>query len=288
MWPAEATLAAAAQAVGQDPLPWFFAALLTLLVAIGLLGWALLGHARPGTGTRLTSLPGVAVRLSIGFGVIVAAALVFATLAEAIEAGKVLGRLDHILSAAVGPGTPARAMQVFAWLTHLGDPATLAIVCIVVAVALLARGEHTLAAGWLIAFAGNAVLNPVLKNVFERARPVHDQAVTFATGWSFPSGHSSGSVVAYGMLAYVVIRTVPRPWHLPAMLAAATVAFVTGCSRIFLQVHYATDVVAGFASGTAWLAICIGSLEAASHYRRRRMNRINRGQTTNNSGTDHQ
>ena len=277
MWPAEATLAAAAQALGQDPLPWFLAALLTLLVVVGLSGWVLLRHSRS-SGDRLTSVAGLAARLGVGFGVIVAAALVFATLAEAVEAGKVLGRLDHILSAAIGQGTPERAMQVFAWLTHLGDPATLAIVGIVVAVALLAGSERTLAAGWIVAVAGNAALNPILKNVFERARPVHDQAVTFAAGWSFPSGHSSGSVVTYGMLAYVVIRTVPRPWHLPAMLVAATVAFVTGCSRIFLQVHYATDVVAGFASGAAWLAICIGSLEAASHYhRRRRMNRVNRG-----------
>jgi len=273
MWPAEATLAAAAQAFGRDALTWFFAALLALLVAIGLLGGVLLRHARPDNATRLTSLSGFAVRLGVGFGIIVAAALVFATLAEAVEAGKVLGRLDHILSAAVRQGTPERAVQVFAWLTHLGDPATLAIVCIVVAVALLARGEFTLAAGWIVALAGNAVLNPVLKNVFERARPVHDQAVAFADGWSFPSGHSSGSVVAYGMLAYVVIRTLPRPWHLPAMLLAAALAFVTGCSRIFLQVHYATDVVAGFASGTAWLAICIGNLEMASHYRRRRARR---------------
>ena len=273
MWPAEATLAAAAQAFGRDALTWFFAALLALLVAIGLLGGVLLRHARPDNATRLTSLSGFAVRLGVGFGIIVAAALVFATLAEAVEAGKVLGRLDHILSAAVRQGTPERAVQVFAWLTHLGDPATLAIVCIVVAVALLARGEFTLAAGWIVALAGNAALNRILKSVFERVRPVHDQAVAFADGWSFPSGHSSGSVVAYGMLAYVVIRTLPRPWHLPAMLLAAALAFVTGCSRIFLQVHYATDVVAGFASGTAWLAICIGSLEMASHYRRRRARR---------------
>jgi undecaprenyl-diphosphatase len=270
MWPAEATLAAAAQALGGNALPWFFGALLTLLVVVGLSGWVLLSHGRRVSGERLTSVAGLALRLGLGFAIIVAAALVFATLAEAVEAGKVLGRIDGILSAAVGQSTPERVRQVFAWLTHLGDPATLAMVGIVVAGVLLAAGEYPLAAGWIVALAGNAALNPVLKNVFERARPVHDQAITVVSGWSFPSGHSSGSVVAYGMLAYVIIRTAARPWHLPAMLAAATIAFVTGCSRVFLQVHYATDVVAGFASGTAWLAICIGSLEAASHYRRRR------------------
>jgi undecaprenyl-diphosphatase len=269
MLPAEATLAAAAQALGRDALLWFFAALPALLTAAGLLGWVLLRHPRPGSEERLTSVSGLAARLGVGFGVIVAAAFLFATLAEAVEAGKLLGRLDAILSAAVGQSTPERARQVFAWLTHLGDPATLAILGLVVALVLVAAGEYTLTAGWLVALAGNAALNPVLKNVFERARPVHDQAVALASGWSFPSGHSSGSVVAYGMLAYVAIRTVARPWHLPALLAATAIAFTTGCSRIFLQAHYATDVIAGFASGVAWLGICIGSIEMASHYRRR-------------------
>jgi len=273
MWPAEAALAAAAQAVGRDALAWFYAALLVLLGVAGLSGWVLLGHATRSNGERLVSVPGLAMRLGLGFGIIVAAALLFAALAEAVEAGKVLGRIDGIFSAAVGQSTPERARQVFAWLTHFGDPATLAVVGIVVGVILLARGEYPLAACWIVALGGNAALNPVLKNVFERARPIHDQAVAQAPGWSFPSGHSSGSVVVCGMLAYVVIRTAPRRWHLPALLVATAIAFTTGCSRIFLQVHYATDVIAGFASGIAWLAICIGSLEAATHYRRRRARR---------------
>jgi undecaprenyl-diphosphatase len=273
MWPAEPALAAAARALGHHALPWFFAALLALLALVGLCGWVLLGHAAQRNRERLVSLPGLALRIGIGFAVIVAAALLFAALAEAVEAGKVLGRIDGILSAAVGQSTTPRARQVFGWLTHLGDPATLAIVGIVVAVILLTRREYPLAACWVVALAGNAVLNPVLKNVFERARPVHDQAAAAVSGWSFPSGHSSGSVVACGMLAYVVIRTAPRPWHLPALLVATALAFTVGSSRVFLQVHYATDVVAGFASGIAWLTICIASLEAASQYRRRRARR---------------
>lgn len=267
MLPAEATLTAAAQALGRHALPWFFAVLLVALVAIGLIGRALLRHTRQGGRTGPTSAAGLVLRFGLGFAVIVVAALFFAVLAEAIEAHKLLGRLDLVFSAAIRQGTSAGAVQVFAWLTHLGDPATLTVLGAVVALALLLRGERTLALTWVAALAGNAALNRVLKSVFERVRPIHDNAVAFADGWSFPSGHASGSVVAYGMLAYVLIRTLPRAWHLPALLLATAIAFVTGCSRVFLQVHYATDVAAGFASGTAWLVTCIASLEMARHYR---------------------
>jgi membrane-associated phospholipid phosphatase len=268
MFPADATLAAAAQALGRHALPWFFAVLLVLLGATVAGARAL--RRRPASRGRAREAPlaDLALRFGAGFGVIVAAALVFAALAEAVEAGKVLGRLDLALSDAVRQGTPEAAVRTFGWITHLGDPATITVLCIAVAVALVVRGRRALALGWVIAVAGNAALNSVLKAVFERARPVHDQAVTLADGWSFPSGHASAAVVAYGMLAYVLIRSVPRAWHLPALLLAVTAAFAVGCSRVFLQVHYATDVAAGFASGTAWLACCIASMELRRHYRR--------------------
>ena len=63
------------------------------------------------------------------------------------------------------------------------------------------------------------------------------------------------------MLAYVLIRILPRGWHLPAAMLCAATAFSVGASRIFVQAHFATDVVAGFASGGAWLTICILTVE---------------------------
>jgi undecaprenyl-diphosphatase len=113
----------------------------------------------------------------------------------------------------------------------------------------------------VLAVAGNGVLNTTLKQVFERVRPVHDDGLVMAHGFSFPSGHSSGAVVLYGMLAYVLCRFVPPRGHLPLVLAAVALAFSVGVSRVFLRVHFASDVLAGFASGTAWLVVCIASIE---------------------------
>ena len=115
---------------------------------------------------------------------------------------------------------------------------------------------------------GHAALNLTLKEVFARVRPLHEHGLVFEPGFSFPSGHSSGSVVAYGMLAYLLVRALPPVWHLPVVLAATAAAFAIGCSRVFRQVHFASDVIAGVASGLAWLVVCITSVELTRHYRR--------------------
>jgi undecaprenyl-diphosphatase len=63
------------------------------------------------------------------------------------------------------------------------------------------------------------------------------------------------------MLAYLALRLLPLRWHLPSLFATVTLALTVGASRLFLGVHFASDVIAGFASGTAWLALCITSIE---------------------------
>jgi membrane-associated phospholipid phosphatase len=124
-------------------------------------------------------------------------------------------------------------------------PAASATCRIVVAIALWLVGRRALALGWTLSLAGNGLLNPALKQIFARARPVHEHGLAMETGFSFPSGHSSGSMVFYGMLLYLGIRLLPARWH-PLLAAAATAVVVTvASSRIFLQVHFASDVAAG-------------------------------------------
>jgi predicted phosphodiesterase len=123
--------------------------------------------------------------------------------------------------------------------------------------------------GWVLALGGIVVLNPALKHIFERARPVHDHRLAMETSFSFPSGHSAGAIVSYGMLLYLALRTLPARWHVPAAMAAVAAILTIACSRIFLQVHFASDVAAGLLTGLAWLLVCVGSLEYARHRKRR-------------------
>ncbi|MBC8056817.1 MAG: phosphatase PAP2 family protein [Rhizobiales bacterium] len=259
--------------VGAQALPLFFL-LLVLLLALTWLGWWafqrwLLPREQGAAPTPVLLL----LRLALGFGAIVFGAWTFAEIAEALHAEAPLAAADQALADSLRQSVPPAALQAFAWLTLLADPATLTVLCVGIATLLLAQGRRWLAIGWVAAVAGNALLNVTLKQVFARVRPVHDDGLVLAHGFSFPSGHSSGAVVAYGMLAYVLLRYLPLRWHLPMVLASVALAFSIGASRMFLRVHFASDVIAGFASGSAWLAVCIASIELTRWYQRRAMRR---------------
>ena len=193
----------------------------------------------------------------------------FAWLAKELIDGPTLSAIDVAFTDALASVVPAGIVQAAALLTRLGDPATLGVLGVAVGMALLLRRHLGLTLGWAVALGGNAVLNPALKQLFARMRPLHAAAGASAHGFSFPSGHSSGTVVAFGMLAYLGLRLLPPRWHLPVLLVAVLLAFSVGVSRIILRVHYASDVAAGFASGTAWLALCVTGIEFGRWLRHR-------------------
>lgn len=249
--------------LGERALPAFGIGLALLLATVVAVWVALRRYGRPSQSVRVPPAAFLLGYLALGFALIVGSSMLFAEIADALDDGEeTLGLLDERLTAAVRATVGTATLQAFALVTRLGDPEVLVGVAVVVAGLLLWRGRRWLTVAWLAALGGNALLNPTLKGVFERVRPLHEHGIATASGWSFPSGHSSGAVVTYGMLAYVALRVLPGRWHLPVLLGAAALAFAIGCSRIFLQVHYASDVLAGFASGTCWLAVCIASVEA--------------------------
>ena len=109
-------------------------------------------------------------------------------------------------------------------------------------------GRHALAL--LLAMGGGWALNELLKAWFHRPRPT--TALLFQQGLSFPSGHAMMSTAFYGCLAWLVWREYGRRALALALLAWAV---LIGSTRVYLQVHYATDVLAGFAGGVAWLLL---------------------------------
>ena len=245
-----AWLVTAAHALGRHALALFLALLLLLPAAAGLGGrWLLRTGARCGNrGGALAAAAGMAI---------------FATLATLLLTGDALRTADQALADALRASLPPGVLPLFAAVTHLAGTATLTALSIILALLMAALRQPALMLGWVLALAGNGLLNRSLKALFGRARPPGADPSWAETGFSFPSGHSSGAVVAYGLLAYTALRLLPARWHGASLVAAVALVWSIGASRVFLGVHFASDVIAGFASGGVWLLLCIGVLGLA-------------------------
>lgn len=155
------------------------------------------------------------------------------------------------------------ATTFFVTFTHLGGPIGLAILGLAVAALLFVRGHRGLALYVVITAAMGGVMNLVLKGLFERARPDLAEALRQAHGYSFPSGHAMGSMIILGSLAYVMARSW-GPWRLRSATIALLLASIAtvGLSRVYLGVHWISDIGAGFAAGFVWLAVATVTFEA--------------------------
>lgn len=257
-----------AEWIGQHAMPVFTAILITALLAATAAFGAV---SRYGGRVLKQGMPRpvlLGICLALGAGVLLAMAGVFAEMMEAMQADEEIGLFDERLSETLSRELSGSTLRLFAMATHLGDPITLTGVVVAVGILLIVRGRALLAVGWAAACGGGTLLNFLLKQIFERVRPVHDHGFSVADGFSFPSGHTTGSVVIYGMLAFLCVRLMPPRWHLPGVLLATTLAITMGFSRVILQVHWASDVIAGFAFGLGWLTVCVAAMEFTRFYAR--------------------
>ena len=185
----------------------------------------------------------------------------FLELAEAVAVSNALPSFDHALSAALGRHLSEGVLRTLSVLTHLGDPGVEGAVIAAMALTLFLRRRYLLAWACIIATAGGGTLTLMLKQHFARARPLHDHAFATVVGYSFPSGHASGSLLVYGLLGYLVVRHTRAKWHIAVVIVTVATIVLVGGSRVLLQVHFLSDVLAGWTSAAAWLALCIAGLE---------------------------
>jgi membrane-associated phospholipid phosphatase len=131
-----------------------------------------------------------------------------------------------------------------------------------VLIALLAQRRAVAALVFLLVPAVTGMMVELLKLIFHRQRPL--DALVAEAGNSFPSGHATGSMVFYGLFGYLILRYWIRhhPTRIIVVVFVTGMIFLTGLARIYLQVHYPSDVAAGWAAGAIILAGAILFLEA--------------------------
>ncbi len=153
---------------------------------------------------------------------------------------------------------------IMVFVTNVGDPRVLLVICVGLSVILVLRHHRAEAMTIAIAGFGALGLNFVLKNLFERARPELWSRIVDVTNYSFPSGHAMLSMVMYGLLGYLLATQFDR-WRVVIATISTLLILLIGFSRLYLGVHWFTDVIGGYAAGLVWLITCILSLEIWRH-----------------------
>lgn len=197
------------------------------------------------------------------------ALVLFTWLGREILEGEILAFDDHIRSTVHGMASP-RLTALMRAASLFGGPAVLIPVSVVVALAFLARNWPRGALLVIVTLAGAGLLNGLLKFSFARVRPSAFFDYPLPGSPSFPSGHALYAVSVFGGLAALLS---PRLKHRVLRLAVWSVAIalilLVGLSRVYLGVHYPSDVLAGYSIGVIWVTAVAFGDRLARHRRRR-------------------
>lgn len=208
------------------------------------------------------------VTVSLAVGAI--AAVIFATVASAVQYGLTQRFDENILRWLAARRTPAMD-EIMLELTSLGNGVVLLMI-VVIGGLFLWLTQHKWSVYILIAgVIGGQLMNQLLKGAFSRERPSVIEWVDHVSTPSFPSGHAMTSIIAYGSVAYLVGRLEgTRRLRIATWTVAALIILAIGFSRMYLGVHYPSDILAGFLAGLAWLALVAASVRALKFFAPRR------------------
>ena len=222
--------------------------------------------------TRRFFPPGYfALRVVCGGVLMIAASWLFGTIAVDVVSGAPLVVMDASVATWLHAHADANLTRIMLVLSQLHGLVAIIAYALVLA-AVLAWNKNWY---WLLALAvavpGGMLLNALLKWAYQRVRPSFDDPLLTLSTYSFPSGHTAGTTLLYGFLAALLFSRIRAwPWRVAICMLGALMIAAVGFSRMYLGVHYLSDVIAAVAASTAWLALCLTSVDGL---RRRRAHR---------------
>jgi undecaprenyl-diphosphatase len=211
---------------------------------------------------RLSPASYLGLHLTVGLVISVVFTWIFGGITEDILTGDPFVLVDQwVLNHILYFRTPV-VTHFMIILSQLGGWMVITAGSLVATGYLLLKKKIHYVLSYVVAVLGGNLLFFILKIAVHRARPISETSLIGVAGWSFLSGHAVMSVIFYGMVTYFIVRDI-RSRRLRVFITTAVVfaVFLIGFSRIYLQVHFLSDVIAGFVGGLFWLTMCITGLE---------------------------
>lgn len=218
---------------------------------------------------RLDRSTFLGLHLTVSLLIVAGGVWLFASLLDAVLDNALLVRFDQFAERAIHSKATPAGLAFFNFMSRIGSPTTVWIVAVGGGVWLLVRRRPTLFTTWAAVFVGGGILEQVLKRVVHRSRPPYGTAYLTHASFSFPSGHAMASMLGAAMVLYVVFVTMRPGAAVRSVLASVAAVFVllVGASRIYLGVHYPSDVLGGWIAGATWVAVCVSVAGVVLHRR---------------------
>lgn len=223
---------------------------------------------------RLSPEGYMGLHLTIGMIAIVLTCWCFTEIAEGIHAQGSLALWDARAADLVHANATAELTSAAKIVSLSGSVAFLAMASVCAAIVFIRKGWFDALLGLALTMIGGSLLNMVLKQFFERQRPVFDNAQVHLTTFAFPSGHTMGATLFYMFVAAIVAHGLKsKGMRMLAFGCAMLIVALIGATRIYLGAHFFTDVLGAIVAGVAWLAFCWTAVETLRKWRRRQHGR---------------
>ncbi|MCC5889807.1 MAG: phosphatase PAP2 family protein [Alkalibacterium sp.] len=177
-----------------------------------------------------------------------------------------IGTLDEVIGTQFHSGRRDTLTWVFIIITRMGDGWFVGLFTTLASIYIWRfQGNRRLAIWYFLTVSvGAGGVNQLVKFFFRRPRPTHVDHLIVQGGYSFPSGHAMGAIVAYGALLFLIIRASRtfKPVLIATIVLIPLIGLI-GLSRIYLGVHYPSDIIGGYSLGLAVLSLSIGLYSAS-------------------------
>src|SRR5258708_5551224 len=218
---------------------------------------------------QLTPETNLGLSLFVGVVLSLGALLLFYLLVTGVTTNAPIVQVDQNIALTLHSIVSPQLLNLMIAFSLLGLQ-VLWLVVIIIALYYAVRRQWNHLTVWIAAVAGIEILTEILKLFIRRPRPVFTNPFVTALQFSFPSGHASVSLVVYGLIAYLMMSAVNVGWKRTLILTTMTVLILMiGFSRIYLGVHFFSDVIAGYVIGVICLAICINALGILQRHHKR-------------------